>query len=68
MTHELILATGVDDTYWWQGHLKLNESLKRCTNAISSSMFYFGRVMYIDRSYMHPVVCYYAEQITSDNG
>ena len=38
-----------------------NESLKRCTYAISSPVFYFGRTMYIDRSDMHFVVCYHAK-------
>lgn len=38
-----------------------NESWKRCTYAISSPVFYFGRAMYIDRSDMHFVVCYHAK-------
>ena len=38
-----------------------DESLKRCTNALSSPVFYFGRAMYIDRSDMHFVVCYHAK-------
>ena len=38
-----------------------NESMKRCTYAISSPVFYFGRAMYIDRFDMHFVVCYHAK-------